>query len=311
MTFKIIKRLGAKTKRKFNEVYLIEIFETKELAVLKKVLKTDSNLHIQELIRKEAQFEFQNINLPKTLFFEETDVEISLIKKFFEGESLDVYWKNISKKDKITFLSLFLQQLTPIFQELRLKNIVHGDIKPANFILKGQGLDFEVKLIDFGLSFYPDDYKNGINKRKIVFSLGFSAPELILNKLNLANQATDIFALGICFYYLFEGKLPLSHPNPAIMTNLQLVHPILKPSSISADFFQIIEKMCKKESFSKPANLLSQEEVDSILKKGILKRYQNLDEIYVDFKKIQSKQGKSVLKRLVEVFSIPKIDIKK
>ena len=303
MKFKILKKLGQKTKRKFNEVYLVEILENKQLGVLKQLVKNESNLHIQDLLREEAQFTFQNKNLPHTLFFEETDSQISLIKNYFEGESLNDYWKTISKKDRISFLCELIKQLIPIFQELKEKNIVHGDIKPTNFILNGDGLNFQLKLIDFGLSFCPADFEKNQKIRKIVFALGFSAPELILNKLNVANQSSDIFALGICFYYLFEGKLPLSHPNPAIMTNLQLVHPLVKPSSIPKDLFHVLDKMCYKESFAKPANLMSNEEINLILKRGISNRYQSLNEIFEDLNQIKLKREKSVLVRLIKIFS--------
>jgi serine/threonine protein kinase len=305
MTFKILRKLGHKTKRKFNEVYLVEIIENKQLGVLKQLIKSDSNLHIQDLLRNEAQFEFQNRNLPKTLYFEENEEQISLVKNYFEGEALEIYWQKIAKKDRISFLCLFIQKIQPIFQELKDRSIVHGDIKPTNFIIKGVGLSFDVYLIDFGLSFCPSDFDKSKNSRKVVFALGFSAPELILNKLNVANQSTDLFALGICIYFLFEGKLPLSHPNPAIMTNLQLVHPLVRPNSISNDLFQVLKKMCHKESFAKPANLMSNEEIEFVLKKGISKRYESVNEIYNDLNQIRLKRERTVLGRLIKIFSKP------
>jgi eukaryotic-like serine/threonine-protein kinase len=295
--FTIIKKLGDDKKRKFNSVYLVKHKQLDFLAVLKHQKKTFDNITFQEKLKFEASLCFENQNLPKTLLIEDFENELFVIKSYFKGITLDEYWKTISKKNKIDFLRTLLEKLTPLFQELKEKELVHSDIKPTNIIINGEGLNFEVYLIDFGLAFYPKK----IN-RKVVFALGYSAPELILNKLHLANHSSDIFSLGICFWQLLEGKLPLSHPNPAIMTNLQLTHPIPTSSKINSNWNNVLQKMCYKASFNKPPNKLSSEEIENLLCKGIKNRYQSISEILDDIK-IELPVEKSLFKMLIKVFS--------
>lgn len=297
--YKIIKELGTNSKRKFNRVFLVQDKINSHFSILKHLKKTSNNDYLQELLRNEASYSFQCDNLPKTLHVFENQEELLVFKNYFEGINLADYWISIPKNKRLAFLKKFIFQLLPIFDELKEKGIIHGDIKPSNFIIDGNLDNFEVYLIDFGLSFRVNELQN----RKIIFPLGFAAPELILNKLHLANQATDIFALGITIYYLYNGKLPLSHANPAIMTNLQLTYPIQKSNLIPANVFGIVEKMCQKEAFMKPANLLSKEEIETNLKNGIQKRYQDLREVLEAFENIDTKEKKSVFRRLIKIFS--------
>lgn len=302
--FEIIKALGTQNKRKFNDVFLVRLLSDNSLAVLKVFKKTIQNEHLEKLLRNEANLVFEHPNLPKTLFFQENEKEICVLKNYFDGESLDVFWRKIPKKKRNDFVLILLEKLKPMFDELNQKGLVHGDIKPSNIVIQTLGKDFliagfEVYLIDFGMAFYPSEAL----ERKVVFALGFSPPELILNQLHLANQASDIFALGISIYFLYAGNLPLTHPNPAVMTNLQITHPLQANSNVPKVIFKLIERMCFKESFKKPANLLTQKEVESILQKGIQARPQDLGEVIKILQNNLAKKEKSFFWKLIKISS--------
>lgn len=282
--FKLIRKLGLLNKRKFNDVYLVQNKVTNELNVLKYLKKSATNNFVFNMLRFEAGLSFNNTNLPKTILIHETETEISIIKNYFEGIPLNEFWKMIKKKDQLNFIVTFLKKIEPLFNELKSKNLIHGDIKPSNIIINKNNIDFDVYLIDFGLSFYPNQIE-----RKIIFSLGFSAPELIVNKLNLATHSTDIFSLGICVWQLFENKIPLTNSNPAIMTNLQLTHPLPYCSKLNKEWNTILQKMCYKSKFNKTPNLLSNLEIDEIIIDGLNQRYQSISEIIVSLEKIKPK----------------------
>jgi serine/threonine protein kinase len=121
--------------------------------------------------------------------------------------------------------------------------------------------------------------------------LGFAAPELLLNRLSIVNQSTDIYALGILIWRLYTGELPLTHPNPSIFTNLQLTHPLPNDSSIPKRLFPILEKMTVKHQFQLPPNKMGRNEVDELLSKAMLQRYTNLTEVLNDIQEMISKRS--------------------
>ena len=303
----ILKTLGNVKNRKFNTVHLVENKHNKSKAVLKNFVKSQKSIHLQEFIRKEGNLNFESEFLPKILAFEESETEIKFIKKYSVGIQLDEFWGKIKKKNQMLFLIEFLKKLEPIFEELRIKNLVHCDIKPSNFIIQGNPFNptkenFEVYLIDFGMAFYPSEHQN----RKLIFSLAYSAPEIILNETKLANHTSDLFSLGIMIYQLLNGKLPFSHENPAVLTNLQLTYPIQKSNYIQEELFQIIAKMCFKTSFSKPPHLFSKEKIQEKLIFGINKRYNSLKEINTEIAKIHFRET-SFIQKLIEIFSNSKV----
>lgn len=83
-------------------------------------------------------------------------------------------------------------------------NIVHGDIKPENFIIE----DDHLKLIDFGLSECHFSYIS--SHTDSIQTIEYRAPELLLGCRN-CDESIDIWALGCSIYevltYGKEGRL--------------------------------------------------------------------------------------------------------
>jgi serine/threonine protein kinase len=187
---------------------------------------------------------------------------------------------------KLDKLKLFISLCVPIFQELKNKNIVHNDIKPSNFIVNQENSEIQLTLIDFGLAHsFPAE-----NDGEVLFSLGFSSPEVILSKKSLTNHSSDLFSLGICMYNLYSGKLPLSHPNPSIFTNLQITHPLLNDADIPKKLFELISKICVKHSFRLPPNKLTEEEVNQSLISAQNKRIRSIEEIEKELNEINEQK---------------------
>lgn len=284
--YRIISKLGTQAKRKFGEVYLIEDKQSGEKAVLKALRKTAENLHVQEHLKQESSFSFKEPGLPTALEFNETSNELLFIKNYTPGVPLDEYWKSIPKKKKQEELLIILKELIPIFEFLRDHNIVHCDIKPGNIIVHKKDQKTTVGLIDFGMALRTDQHEN----RKMLFPLGYAAPELLLNKLEIVDHRTDLYALGIVIWRLFTGKLPLTHPNPSIFTNLQLTHPLPDSPELPKGYYPLLMKMCFKHQFRTAPNLLEQKEVLSGLEDAMGQRYSTLNEFVDDLKKIPVKK---------------------
>lgn len=94
------------------------------------------------------------------------------------------------------------------------KGYVHRDIKPENILLTKDGLGKRIaKLGDFGLAknyLVHGGTLTGVNEW--MGTIMFSPPEQILD-FKHANAVSDIYAMGIAFYYSVTGKFPYDIPN--------------------------------------------------------------------------------------------------
>lgn len=286
--YRILEQIGGTKKRKFAHIFLTENKISGVKSILKTVQKTPDNLIVQDRLRKEAAFSFIVEGLPETLDFFESDSEIFLFKSFQPGITLGDYLEQFRSKEKAQKLFEILEQLEPILEHIHQKNLFHLDIKPGNLIVdSSKGI--RVALIDFGLALN----KNESETRKTLFPLGFAAPELLLNQLEIVDARTDYFALGVTCWTCLQGKMPLINPNPSITTNLQLTYPLPDLDSKYKVFSEVLQKLAAKHQFTVPPNKLSSEDQRAKLIAGMNKRYSKYSEFISDFQKQLEKQKKS------------------
>lgn len=82
--------------------------------------------------------------------------------------------------------------------------IIHQDLKPDNILITESG---EIKLIDFGISRYPEEEEDdAIPKKRKAGTPGYMSPEQKENPETVSYNA-DIFSLGMIAYELYLGKL--------------------------------------------------------------------------------------------------------
>jgi serine/threonine protein kinase len=102
-----------------------------------------------------------------------------------------------------------IPQICEALQFAHDEGIVHRDIKPENILLDKKG---RVKIADFGIAkllgqtTVPDAALTGAGD--VVGTLNYMAPEQREKPLTVDHRA-DIFSLGVVFYELLTGELPL------------------------------------------------------------------------------------------------------
>lgn len=96
----------------------------------------------------------------------------------------------------------FFKQITSAIEYLHSQGVVHGDIKPENMLLSGDG---SLKISDFGQSQILSEGESKLTKT--LGTPAFLAPEICAGE-EYDGFAADIWALGVTLYFFIFGKLP-------------------------------------------------------------------------------------------------------
>ncbi len=272
--YEILERLGNQKRRKFSEVFKVRHKQTHEFFILK-ISSTELG---RETLQAESQFSFSHPGLPQVIWCLEDEESTALLLKHQKGITLTDLFKQIKPSQKWDVVIRFCESIIPLLSALQEKNIAHLDLKPSNILI--DEFTGEVSLIDFGLAI---DYSLPV-QRKLIFPLGYASPEVILNRLHLTDHRSDYFSLAVVLFQLFEGKLPMLHANPSIMTNLQITHPLPEADALDKKANAALQKLGAKYTFKTVPNALLKEDLDKALLLGKLSRYDKFEEFIADFK---------------------------
>jgi tRNA A-37 threonylcarbamoyl transferase component Bud32 len=121
-------------------------------------------------------------------------------------------------------------QLCEALQYAHEEGVVHRDIKPENILLDKKG---RVKIADFGLAklLSPTAAELALTAtHQVMGTLHYMAPEQMEKPLQVDHRA-DIYSLGVVFYEMLTGELPLgrfSPPSEKAQTDVRLDEVVLR-----------------------------------------------------------------------------------
>jgi eukaryotic-like serine/threonine-protein kinase len=120
--------------------------------------------------------------------------------EFINGMPLSQHVKEAGKLDPL-HATRFVRQIGSALSAAHACGLIHCDVKPDNVMLTS---DKQAKLGDFGLARV---FGRGTGSVKTVGTPYYMAPELFSGKE--ASVASDCYALGVSYYFLLTGRLPL------------------------------------------------------------------------------------------------------
>lgn len=137
-------------------------------------------------------------------------------------------------KDAVRYLYESAKGLKALHQ----REIIHRDIKPDNIMIGNE----ELKLTDFGLAKFEDDSQELTKHGAIIGTPYYMAPEQCLGKP--ATKLSDIYSLGLTFYYMIKGSLPYKGENTLEIITERINNPSPQFSNeIPKKIEKIYEKM--------------------------------------------------------------------
>lgn len=279
-----ITKLSRTQKEKFGQVYLVKSNSNNEKFVLKTLSKSASSLALS-LLKNESQFTFIHPQVQHSLKYWETEDTCYLLKSYHEGMPIDSYFSTLKKLDRQLFLIHLTHQLNTLLQTIHHNGIIHSDLKPSNLLVDASG---QVKLIDFGLAIRKDSV---VEARPTLFSLGYAAPEIVLNQWSLVDEAADYFSIGVVYYRLLSGELPWKHPNPSILTNLQITYPLPEHSNITKKLHQLLANLTYKHTFQTSPSKMTVSNLQVALIEGKTAREKSLLPLLAYFEQINQKKS--------------------
>ncbi|MDX2035976.1 MAG: serine/threonine-protein kinase [Isosphaeraceae bacterium] len=177
--------------------------------------------------------------------------------EYVEGRSLRDHLIKDGPIDPLR-ASTILHQVVDALGKAHESGLVHRDVKPTNVLLTDHG---QAKLADFGLVRHLRELEVG------GVSVGgtptFMAPELFAGVA--ASPRSDLYAVGVMFYYLLSARLPYASDTVSRLVRMHFEHPVPDIRKVAETVPEPIQKILER-----------------CLAKRVSERYESADELAED-----------------------------
>ncbi|BBM02030.1 protein kinase [Microbulbifer sp. GL-2] len=201
--FQVLQELHASSR---SHLYLARDQETDALRVIKtpSVNFCDDPLYIERFIAEE--WTGRRVSHPGVIKVFAPSCErrcLYHVLEYIEGQTLR-QWMQLNLQPQIPEVRELLGQLVSALRSLQRMEIVHGDLKPENIMMRNDG---RLVIIDLGGADGPGLREQlHLSGECVPGSKNYAAPEFFFG--DSASHRSDIFSLGVIAYELLTGKYP-------------------------------------------------------------------------------------------------------
>lgn len=149
-------------------------------------------------------------------------------------------------------LLAFLRPAAAALAALGRANLVHRDVKPANFILRGGRIDDPV-LVDFGLAKHPFD-RGVTSELTLIGSPGWLAPELFQRQR--PDARSDLFSLGLVARFAATASDAYPGLTGTGLMKAMASTPVTVPAELPAPLRQVIARLTELDPDRRPGSAL-------------------------------------------------------
>ncbi|KAK4049004.1 Serine/threonine kinase mps1 [Microbotryomycetes sp. JL201] len=216
---KAYARAGILGKGGSSRVYRV-LDEKNNLFAIKKVdiSKNDAEsrasfineIHLLEKLRGNPQI----IRLVDSEINDQKKV-LLMVMEVGETDLNNLLVEHSGKPISMNFIRYIWEQMLEAVHCLHNENVVHTDLKPANFVLvKGR-----LKLIDFGISKAIANDTTNIGREQQIGTANYMPPEALIDsglgrdgkRLMKLGRAADVWSLGCILHQMVYGRTPFAH----------------------------------------------------------------------------------------------------
>ena len=159
-----------------------------------------------------AAAQIRHPNVARVSHYGEQDGECFYVMELVEGETLEAKVRREGPMSLALALEV-IEQAARALAAAEKCSVVHRDIKPSNIMLESDpGDSLIVKVIDYGIAKILDpDAKRGAEQTQTGFigTPAFASPEQFASSEHRnIDTRSDIYSLGVTFWYLLTGRVP-------------------------------------------------------------------------------------------------------
>jgi serine/threonine protein kinase len=182
------------------------------LKVIDRRAAKDPGAHSRFLREARAAAQIRHPNVARVTHYGEQDGECFYVMELIEGETLETRVRRAGPMPLALALEV-IEQAARALAAAEACGVVHRDIKPSNIMLEADAAGaLVVKVIDYGIAkVVAPEPGCGAEQTQTGFigTPAFASPEQFAPTAEMRIDArSDIYSLGVTFWYLLSGRVP-------------------------------------------------------------------------------------------------------
>ncbi|MCE0497813.1 MAG: protein kinase [Methylacidiphilales bacterium] len=164
---------------------------------------------------------------------------------YIEGQTLED-WLLAGRIFKVDDAMWFMKQAVAALEYASRSNIIHLDVKPANFMVDADNV---LMLTDFGLARKMTEIVSGTRDDELQGTPAYASPEHVMQEK--PDLRTDIYCLGASLFHLMTGEFPFPGETTEDVCRAHVYSPFpmetLQKHEIAPGWSNLLRKMMEKK----------------------------------------------------------------